>query len=127
MSAASTANISSATTITTTTTPTTITTTSAVIGQQSPLSSPTSSSYDSDMESPLSSPTESFHQSRNGSHDFIMYKPFPPANAAMMMTDKPIYRIPDYTQQPTPAYFHQEQSYRYSSSNRNSINHQYIL
>lgn len=124
MNSASTAKMPSTTTATA---PTTITTTLTVIGQQSPLTSPTSSSYDSDVESPLSSPTESFHQSRNGSHDFIMYKPFPPVNSAVMMADKPIYRIPDYTQQSTPTYFHQEQSYRYSSNSRGSMDHQYML
>jgi hypothetical protein len=108
---------------------TTITTTSTVIGQQSPLSSPTSSSYDSDLESPLASPSESFHQSKSGSNYFIMYKPFPPTVTNIMMADKPIYRIPDYTQQPTTAYFNQEQSYKYgiNNSSRNSINQQYIL
>lgn len=124
MNATSTAKMPSATTATA---PTTITTALAVIGQQSPLSSPTSSSYDSDVESPLSSPTENFHQSRSGSHDFIMYRPFPPTNSVAMMADKPIYRIPDYIQQPTPAYFHQEHRYGYNGSNRNSMNHQYIL
>lgn len=111
---------------------TTITTTSTVIGQQSPLSSPTSSSSDSDMESPLASPSENFHQSRSGSNDFIMYKPFHPTITNMMVADKPIYRIPDYIQQPTTAYFHQEEPYKYGISNsnnssRNRINQQYIL
>lgn len=97
-------------------------TTTAVTRYQSFSSSPTSSTYESDVDSPLTSPSSIFQQQQQQvgalMNDFIMYRPsYLPEKSTYVQA----YRLPEYTQTPSASYSMVHHDLRYGHGNFHQI------